>query len=112
MEKRLGQRLQTLQQVAWQREVGGKGQEALARGQRWVATLVAAIGWFWGVARVRVEELDLSPQAEQAVYDKLLPGLYWQQAARRARTAEQRRQQEELAGRFLKEAWVADGELS
>jgi Family of unknown function (DUF6399) len=110
--KRLGQRLQALAEVVQQAELGGKAQEALARGGRWVELLVAAMEWFWAVARVCVEELDLPEQAERAVYEQLLPGLYWQQAARRARTAEQRRQQGGLAERLLGEAWAAGGVLS
>jgi hypothetical protein len=74
--------------------------------------LVFAIQWFWGVTRVCVEELDLTDEEEQAVYDKLLPGLYWQQAAHRARTAEERQQKEDLAQKLLKEAWAAGGVLS
>jgi Family of unknown function (DUF6399) len=112
VEQRLGQRLQALAQVAEQAELGGKAQEALARGQRWVRLLVAALAWFWGVARVCVEGLDLPEPAERGVYEQLLPGLYWQQAARRARTAEERRHQEGLAERLLSEAWAAGGVLS
>jgi hypothetical protein len=112
MEKRLGQRLQALGQVAGQADLGGKAQQALARGQRWVEALVAALGWFWAVARVCVEELDLPQEAERAVYEQLLPGLYWRQAAPRARTAEGRRQQEGLSERLLAQAWAAGGALS
>jgi hypothetical protein len=110
--KRLGQRLQALEQVVQQAELAGKAEEALSRGRRWVQLLVAAMEWFWAVARVCVEELDLPQQAERAVYEQLLPGLYWQQAARRARTAEERRQQEALAERLLGEAWAEGGVLS
>jgi hypothetical protein len=112
MARRLEQRLQTLEEVIQQAELGGKAQEALARGKRWLEVLVFAIEWFWGVTHVCVEELNLPEEVEQAVYDKLLPGLYWQQAARRARTAEQRQQKEDLAQRLLDEAWAAGGVLS
>jgi hypothetical protein len=112
VRKRLEQRLRTLGQVAQQAELGGKAQEALARGKRWVGLLVAALGWFWAVARARVAELDLPEQVERAVSEQLLPGLYWQQAARRARTAEERRRKEGLAERLLREAWAQGGVLS
>jgi hypothetical protein len=111
IDKRLGQRLKELEQVAEQAELGGKAQEALARGRRWLLELVAAMAWFWCVARVCVEKLDLPEEVERATYERLLPGLYWQQAAKRARTVEQRRAKEELAERLLKEAWAADGVL-
>jgi hypothetical protein len=58
-----------------------------------------------------VEELDLPAEVERAVYETLLPGWYWQQAARRARTAEEGRPQAELAERRLQEAWAEGGVL-
>ena len=112
MATRLKQRLQTLEEVTEQAELGGKAQEALERGKRWLEALLFAIEWFWGVTRVCVEELDLPEEVEQAVYDKLLPGLYWQQAAPRARTSEERQAKKDLAERLLKEAWAAGGVLS
>lgn len=111
LEGRLEQRLQALESVTQQAELGGKAQEALGKGRRWLAVLVAALGWFWAVARTKLEGLDLTEEAERAVSEKVFPGLYWTQAARRARTADQRRQQQELGTRLLAEAWAADGVL-
>jgi len=111
MRKRLEQRLQTLVQVAQDADLSGKAPESLARGKRWIEALVVAMAWFWEMARICVEEADLPEAAEQAVEEWLLPGLYWQQAAGRARTAEDRRQKGELAERFVKEAWSAGGAL-
>ncbi len=73
---------------------------------------MGTIAWFWTVARICVEELNLSEEVERAVYERLLPGLYWQQAARRGRTAEQRQDKEVLAEELLKEAWEEGGVLS
>jgi hypothetical protein len=112
VRQRLTRRLRTLGQVKGQAALTGQAQEALAKGQRWVEALVAAMAWFWGVARILVEELDLPEEAEQAVYRQWLPGLYWRQAARRARTAEQRHQREALAERLLAEAWSDAGPLA
>jgi hypothetical protein len=112
MQERLEQRLQTLEEVQQEAALGAKAEEALARGQRWVESLVAALAWFWGVARILVEELELPAEVEQQVYAQLLPGLYWQEAAGRGRTAAERHQQEELAERLLRAAWAAGGGLS
>jgi hypothetical protein len=112
VRKRLGKRLGKLEQVAEQAQLGEKAQKALTRGKRWVESLVAAMAWFWMVTRICVEELDLPKQAEQVVYERLLPGLYWQQAASRARTAEERQQKEELARRLVAQAWRKGGPLS
>ena len=56
-----------------------------------------------------MEELGLSQEVEQVIYEKLLPGLYWQQAARLGRTVEERQQKADLAERLLRDAWAADG---
>jgi hypothetical protein len=112
IDQRLGQRLQALQEAAEQAGLGSKAQEALARGQRWREALVFALGWFWAVTEVLVEELDLADEAQRMVYDKILPGLYWQQAARRARTAEEQHHHEILAEQLLREGWAAGGILS
>jgi Family of unknown function (DUF6399) len=112
LDQRLGQRLQALQEVAEQAGLGNKAQEALARGQRWREALVFALGWFWAVTEVLLEELDLAEEAQRVVYDQILPGLYWQQAARRARTAEEQHHHEILAERLLREGWATGGVLS
>ena len=111
MEQRLGQRLGTLEQLTQQAGLLSKATEALSKGRAWTQALVAALAWFWSVARAKVEGLQLSEPAERLVNDKVLPGLYWQQAARRGRTASERRQKRELAERLLREAWQADSVL-
>lgn len=109
MAGRLEERMQTLEKVAQQAKLGGKAQESLAKGKQWVVKLVASIAWYWSVVRVCVEELGLSQEAERVIYEKLLPGLYWQKAARLGRTVEERQQKAELAERLLKGAWAGDG---
>ena len=112
MRRRLDKHLGTLKDVARKAELGSKATAALAKAQQWTGALVAAVGWFWTVAATKVEEMDLPEQAEQAVNEELLPGLYWQQAARRGRIAEDRQHKEELAQRLLKQAWRKGGALS
>jgi hypothetical protein len=112
LEQRLGQRLQTVEQVVQAAGLGSSAQEALAKGRRWVTALVAALAWYWAVVRQRLEELGLAEEAERAVSEQLLPGLYWQQAARRGRTADERRRCQELARRLLGQAWRRGGALS
>jgi hypothetical protein len=112
MAERLDKRMQTLEKVAQQAKLGGKAQESLAKGKKWVVKLVASIAWYWSVVRVCVEGLGLSQEVEKVIYEKLLPGSYWQQAARLGRTVEERQQKAKLAERLLKDAWAADGALS
>jgi hypothetical protein len=112
IRKRLERRLKELQTVAQQAGLGDKAQEALAKGKRWLLHLVAAMQWYWAVTRTQLEQLDLPQEVEQVLYTSLLPGLYWQQAAKRGRTAEQRQQKAALAERLLKDAWAPGGVLS
>jgi hypothetical protein len=112
MKDRLEQRLGVLEQVTQEAGLPGTAQEALAKGRRWLVTLVAAIGWFWSVARRKVEALDLPEEARQVVYEQLLPGWYWQGAARRGRTAAERKQQEKLAEELLQQARAPGGVLA
>jgi len=112
MEERLGQHLGKLEALAEQAPLGSKAQEALAGGRRWLVALVGMVGWFWLLVEERVTEMELPEEAERAVRERLLPGLYWQAAARRGRTAEQRQGKEELAQRLLQEAWSASGALA
>jgi Family of unknown function (DUF6399) len=111
MKERLEQRLQTLEQVTQEADLGSKADEAVVKGQRWVVTLAAVIGWFWSVARTKLEALDLSEETQQVVYEHLLPGLYWQQAAPRARTPEERQHKQALAARLLQSARRQQGAL-
>ncbi len=107
VEKRLGQRLATAEQLSQAAGLGTKVQEALDQARIWLVTLVASLSWFWSVARQRLERLHLSAEAEKQVYEKLLPGLYWQQMARRGRTPEDRRRQQSLGERLWQEAWAS-----
>ena len=60
----------------------------------------------------RLEELDSTEEQEQVVREKLLPGYYWEMAAGRARTAEERKRLKEMAESLKKEAWEEGGGLS
>jgi hypothetical protein len=111
VQARLEERVKALRGLSRLAGLGLAGEEALEKGRHWLGALVASLAWFWAVARRRVEGLSLPAEAEAAVYEKLLPGLYWQQAARRQRTPEQRRQKRQLAERLLAEARARGGAL-
>src|SRR6202043_3378329 len=49
---------------------------------------------------------------EQALYERLLPGLYWQQGAKRAGSTEERHEKREFAEQFLNAEWGTGGGLS
>jgi hypothetical protein len=111
MRRKLGGRLDVLEGVAQEAGLPQAAGQALERGREWLVALVGVLGWFWVVARGRLAGLGLPEQAERAVEQQLMPGLYWEQAARRGRTAEERRDKQELAERLLKEARAPGGAL-
>ena len=109
---RLGGHLDRLDGVVQQAGLGDRAKAAVTKCRAWVGVLVGCVGWFWGLAQGRVEGLGLTEEQERRVYERLLPGHYWQAAAGRARTAEERNRLKELAGGLRKEAWAPGGALS
>jgi hypothetical protein len=112
VQQRLHERLSVLEHITQEAQLGDKATAALARGAKWLVSLVASVAWFWTLARQRIEELDLPEEVERQVHQQLLPGLYWQRAARQGRTPEERQGKQALAERLLQEAWAAGGALS
>jgi hypothetical protein len=112
MQQRLEQRFETIQRLAEQAEVSDVGREKIAKARRVLPRLVASLAWFWHSVRLLVESLELSEAAERAVYEQLLPGLYWTAAAERARTAQDKKRLRERAAVHLQKAWCAESVLS
>jgi hypothetical protein len=110
--ERLNDHIEQLSEVVAQSGLGEKAQETLNKARTWVTTLMGAVAWFWAVAKGAVEELQLSEEQEQVVYEKLLPGHYWSMASGRARTGEEKKRLKEMAERLKKEAWQEGGALS
>lgn len=102
--RRLGELVQTA-------ELGEKAEQAVGQASGWLAVPVGCVAWCWAAVRQRVQDLGLSAAAEEQVVRSLLPGLYWQQAARRARQAGERDRLGELGRRLQEEAWSAAGAL-
>jgi hypothetical protein len=112
MGQRLGQRFQAVERLAEQAAVSDAGRAQIAKARRVLPRLLASLVWFWHSVRLLVESLELSGAAEGAVYEHLLPGLYWTAAAERARTAPDKKRLRALAAGCLAKAWSPDGVLS
>lgn len=102
--KRLNRHLDKLQEVTREAKLSGKAQEAVNKARGWVATLMGCVAWFWSLVGDRLEELDLTKEQEEAVKNKLLSGKYWEMAAGRARTAEERQRLKQMAQELSKAA--------
>jgi hypothetical protein len=109
---RLTGHLDRLDEGVRQAQLGQRASEAVSKCRSWVGVLVGCVGWFWGLAVSRVEDLELTQEQERLVYEKLLPGCYWEAAARRARSPEERGRLAEMAARLVEQAWAEGGALS
>ena len=109
---RLGGHLDRLDEVARLAGLGQRATEAISKCRSWMGVLVGCVGWFWELAQERLVELELSQEQEQAARQKLLPGYYWEAAARRARSPEERGRLTEMAARLVEQAWAEGGALS
>jgi hypothetical protein len=112
VSERLQQHLERVANVVAQAGLGERAREAVTKTRSWVGTLAACVAWFWMLTHKCMEDLDLSDEQEQAFQESLLPGLYWERAAARARTAEERQRLQQLAARLQKAAWQAGGALA
>jgi Family of unknown function (DUF6399) len=85
--------------------LGAASREAVAKARRWLVPVTATVAWFWEMAQELVSGLELEVEAQRALTEQLLPGLYWQREAERGRDAEQRQQRRKLSQRLLTQAW-------
>jgi hypothetical protein len=95
--KRLNRHLDELQEVTRGAKLSGKAQEAVNKARGWVTALVGCVAWFWSLVGDRLEEMDLTQEQEEVVKNKLLSGKYWEMAAGRARTGEERQRLKQMA---------------
>ncbi|MCP4202236.1 MAG: hypothetical protein GY769_09900 [bacterium] len=93
----------------------GLGERALARvakARRVVPQLLATLTFFFLWVATTVKDLALTPGQESAVRERLIPGLYLRQAARKARTTEDRVAIRAVAEGLLGPLRSADGPLA
>jgi Family of unknown function (DUF6399) len=112
MRTRLQQRFATIERLGEQAGVSAAGQQRIAKARRVSPHLLSSLAWFWQTVGVLLGSLKVAEPVEQALYQQLLPGLYWRAAAERGRTAEDRKRLRALASGLLKEAWSAGGVLA
>jgi hypothetical protein len=105
VQERLNKHVDEVEKVVEKAHLGEKAQTAVGKSRTWLVTLAACVAWFWGLARQRVEEMELSEEQEQVVYQCLLAGHYWEMTAGKARDGEEKKRLKDLAEKLQKEAW-------
>jgi Family of unknown function (DUF6399) len=112
MQQRLEKHTGALAQVVEQADLSQTAQAAVDKASEWLTLLVGCVAWFWTTTQRRLEALALSAEAEQFLQECLLPGCYWETAARRARTAAERKRLQELGEQLQRQAWAPQGALA
>jgi hypothetical protein len=110
--QRLNGHLDQLEEVVQAAGLNAKAGEEVQKSRKWVGILIGCVAWFWSGVQLRIAKLDLTPEQERVVREKVLGGHYWEKAAHRARTAEEKKRLREMASRLKEEAWEEGGELS
>jgi Family of unknown function (DUF6399) len=112
MQTRLSEPVNNLQEVVEETRMGERAHQAVAKAQGWVVLLVGCLGWFWERTRIRLDQLDVSEEAQRLVKECLMASYYWQAASRREKDPEERKRLTELAERLRKQAWAKGGALA
>jgi Family of unknown function (DUF6399) len=112
MQARLRQPLDRLEKVIEQANLSERAQEAVQKAREWVVVLVGCIGWFWTMTRQRLDQLELGPEAEQALRQDLIASCYWEMASAKEKAPQERQRLKELAQRLKEKAWAEGGVLA
>jgi len=108
----LDRQFQILNEVASEASLSERCRQRIAKAYRVVKQLVATIAFYHHVVRARVENLGLSANAERLVHRNLIPGLYIQQVAGKAKGTEVRAALRERAASLLAPVEEPDSPLS
>ena len=108
----IDKQFQNLNEVASEASLSERCQQRIAKAYRVVKQLVATIAFFHHVVRARVNDLGLPADAERIVHRNLIPGLYLQDVASKAKRAETRAALREQAASVLSPVDEPDGPLS
>ena len=86
----LGTHFATLETVAAEANLSTRCQEQICKAKRVMVKMVATITFYFLTIQAKVEALSLTSAQEQAVYDKLIPGIYLRLVTNKAATTQER----------------------
>jgi len=73
----------------------------IEKAKRVVVDMIATIAFFFLTIKAKVEALSLSPKAERAVYNNLIPAIYFRLVSNKAKDVEQRHRLQEKSDELL-----------
>jgi hypothetical protein len=84
----------------------------IEKAKRVVVDMIATIAFFFLTIKAKVEALSLSPKAERAVYNNLIPAIYLRLVSNKAKDVEQRHSLQEKSDELLAPLLARDGPFS
>ena len=101
-----------IETVAEEAQLSEHAFKRITKAKKVVGAMVATIAFFWLTVRAKVEALGLAPQAERAIYDYLIPGIYLHLVSGKVEDAEQRHALQSKSQELLAPLRARDGPLS
>lgn len=99
--EKMKQHIETIKTAAIETELSENSWNRIMKAYRVFDGMIATIVFFWTVVKQQVSSLGLSPELEALVHDVIIPGLYLQQVAKKAKGSAERKRLTKLAAELL-----------
>jgi hypothetical protein len=101
ISEKIDQQLTIIETAATSAGLSENSMKRLAKARRVFQLMISTIVFFWSTVKQQVMALGLSPELESLMHDLLIPGLYLQLAAKKAKGAAERKRIAKLAAELL-----------
>ncbi len=101
INEKMAQQLTIIEAAATSAGLSENSMKRLAKARRAFQLMISTIAFFWSTVKQQVIALGLSPELEVLMHDVLIPGLYLEMAAKKAKGAPERKRIAKLAQELL-----------
>ncbi len=105
----LEKRFSEIENAASDADLSDKCLNKIKKARRVIKKMTATISFFFLTVRAEIEDLSLTPEAEEAVYNNLIPGIYLQIVSKKAKDKEQRKMIQKKSEELLTPLRSGDG---
>jgi len=101
VQKSLAAHFDTMETIASEASLSERSLKNILKARRVVTKMVATITFFFSTVQARVQALTLTPEQEEALYNSLIPAIYLQLVADKAKSADERHTLRERSQQLL-----------
>jgi hypothetical protein len=101
VEQRFAGLWERLAQLAGAADLPTRSRQKIAKARRVTTQLLATVSFFFATLQAKVEALNLAPEIEQSVRERLIPAIYLERVAERSTQAQKRQQLRDLSATLL-----------